>query len=151
MALDTKIEIEVLDLDFGLDGVSNDPWKAPGKTARTLDEMRAIVVDNIDKSIDALNQPVFQKTPMIRKRRSGYQARIGYSKGFKLSRPKELENRDVALAYLEAAKTHTENGGFDRGLDDVLRELRRRAAKGAATREANKKQLENAKPQLAVA
>ena len=136
-----------------IEDVQSERWTAE-KTEpqpRTLAEMRDKVVQHINASIEALSEPLFVKTPMVRKERIGFAVKIGYgSKNERLAQTERPKTAEAAINLLEEAIVQVENGDFDEILNAKLEDYKERAKKGAEAKAAKKKkeEMEKAKQML---
>jgi hypothetical protein len=127
-----------------IEDVQSERWTADkqDKEPRTLAEMRDKVVQHINASIEALSEPLFVKTPMVRKERIGFAVKIGYgSKNERLAQTERCKTAEAAINTLEEAIVQVENGDFDEILNAKLEGYRDRAEKGKLARQKNKKTL----------
>ena len=139
----TKLNLVKLNTSH-IEGVQSERWTADkqDKEPRTLLEMRKIVVNHIEASIEALTDPMFVKTPMVRKERIGFAVKIGYgNRNEALAEIERCKTAEAAINTLEEAIIAVENGDFDEVLTAKLEGYRDRAEKGKLARQKNKQTL----------
>jgi len=139
----TKLNLVKLNTSH-IEGVQSERWTADkqDKEPRTLLEMRKIVVNHINASIEALSEPLFVKTPMVRKERIGFAVKIGYgNRNEALAEIERCKTAEAAINTLEEAIIAVENGDFDEVLTAKLEGYRDRAEKGKLARQKNKQTL----------
>jgi hypothetical protein len=139
----TKLNLVKLNTSH-IEGVQSERWTADkqDKEPRTLLEMRKIVVNHIEASIEALTAPMFVKTPMVRKERIGFAVKIGYgNRNEALAEIERCKTAEAAINTLEEAIIAVENGDFDEVLTAKLEGYRDRAEKGKLARQKNKQTL----------